>query len=154
MSNLKIFCITLNPSHLGLIKKIGYIPVGLGNKSFTNEWSQDKIGKNIAAKNPYYGEYTFHYWLWKNNKLDLDGWVGFCQYRKYWKKNSINTNLKNFNNLCDITLKEITQDLNKYESILGEEIFVNQFRLSKFVKHNYKTILFNPSLLFYKKKEL
>jgi len=150
MTNLKIFCITLDPLHLSLIKKIGYIPVGLGNKNFSNEWLQDKVGINITTKNPYYGEYTFHYWLWKNNKLDLNGWVGFCQYRKYWKEKLIKNNLKKINDLSEIVLKELPEDINKYESIIGEEIFVNQFRLSKFIKHNYKKILSNPSLLFNK----
>ena len=152
MTNLKIFCISLNPSHLGLIKKTGYIPVGLGNKKFTNDWHQDNSEKNIAEKNPYYGEYTFHYWLWKNNKLKVDGWVGFCQYRKYWKKNSLQNNLENFNNLNDIILKEIPKELNKYESIIGEEIFVNQFRLSKFIKNNFRTKISKPSMLFNKNK--
>ena len=29
----------------------------------------------IFKKNPFYGEYTFHYWLWKNylNKLRQNG---------------------------------------------------------------------------------
>ena len=43
-----------------------YIPVGLGDKNFDNNWFSDKIGKNISNKNKNYGEYSFHYWLWKN----------------------------------------------------------------------------------------
>ena len=35
MKNLKMFCTTLEPGHYELIKKLGYIPVGLGDKSFT-----------------------------------------------------------------------------------------------------------------------
>ena len=89
MSKLKIFCITLNPSHLDLIKKIGYEPVGLGDASFNNEWIQDKIGDSIHFKNANYGEYTFHYWLWKNQKINLNFWIGFCQYRKFWLKKKI-----------------------------------------------------------------
>ena len=57
----------------------------LGNKNFTKDWLRDDTGNNISYKNKNYGEYTFHYWLWKNyiNKLD-DEWIGFCQYRKFW----------------------------------------------------------------------
>ena len=42
---------------------------------------------NISSKNPFYGEYTFHYWLWKNylDKIETE-WVGFCQYRKFFIK--------------------------------------------------------------------
>ena len=83
MSNLKIFCITLNPSHKSIIDKLGYTPVGLGDETFTQGWLDDKTDINIAYKNKFYGEYTFHYWLWKNNKLEFDGWIGFCQYRKF-----------------------------------------------------------------------
>ena len=92
MKNLKMFCLTLEPSHLDFIKGLNYIPVGLGEKKFSNEWLSDKIGKSISEKNKNYGEYTFHYWLWKNyiDKLD-DKWIGFCQYRKFWT-------LKNYDN--------------------------------------------------------
>ena len=89
MKNLQIYCITLNPQHKNLIEKIQYLPVGLGDKNFSSEWLQDKTGDSIAFKNPYYGEYTFHYWLWKNNKINFNGWIGFCQYRKFWKKEKI-----------------------------------------------------------------
>ena len=151
MKNLQIFCLTLNPLHKNIIDKLGYTSVGLGNNFFSKEWLSDKTGKNIAEKNQYYGEYTFHYWLWKNNKINFDGWIGFCQYRKFWKKNLDNysDNFKSFNN---ILLKEMPNDLTDYESVLGENFFVNQFRFSKFVKHNFKTMALNPSLFFNKNK--
>ena len=66
MKNLQIFCLSLNPMHEKIISKLGYIPVGLGDKFFSDEWLSDKSKNNIALKNQYYGEYTFHYWLWKN----------------------------------------------------------------------------------------
>ncbi len=37
MRNLKMFCLTLEPSHLGFIKGLNYTPVGLGEKKFSNE---------------------------------------------------------------------------------------------------------------------
>ena len=70
MSNISLFCITLNPDHEKLIKKLSYIPVGLGEKKFSQNCFTDKSGDEISKKNSFYGEYTFHYWLWKN-KLDL-----------------------------------------------------------------------------------
>jgi len=152
MKNLRIYCISLNPFHLNLIKKLGYIPVGLGDKTFLNDWLEDKTLHTIASKNQYYGEYTFHYWLWKNNKINFDGWIGFCQYRKFWKKNYTNHEAGDFFALNNIVLKEIPSTFIKYESIIGEKFFVNQFRFSKFIKHNLKTMLANPSLVFDKSK--
>ena len=61
-----MFCLSLEPKHYEFIKELGYIPVGLGEKNFSKEWFSDKTGRNISQKNRYYGEYTFHYWFWKN----------------------------------------------------------------------------------------
>ena len=148
MKNLKIYCITLNPLHRELIEKLRYIPVGLGDKNFGQDWLQDCTEDNIAYKNPYYGEYTFHYWLWKNKKINFDGWIGFCQYRKFWKNKISNKSITDFDSLNEITLKEIPKELEKFDSILLESQFVNQFRFSKFIKHNLKKMVLNPSLFF------
>mgnify|MGYP006099656979 FL=1 len=148
MKNLKIYCITLNPLHRELIEKLRYIPVGLGDKNFGQDWLQDCTEDNIAYKNPYYGEYTFHYWLWKNKKINFDGWIGFCQYRKFWKNKISNKSVTDFDSLNEITLKEIPKELEKFDSILLESQFVNQFRFSKFIKHNLKKMVLNPSLFF------
>ena len=147
-----MFCLTMNPQHLSLIKKIGYIPVGLGKKSFSKHFITDKKKINITNKNSFYGEYTFHYSLWKNKNIDIDGWIGFCQYRKFWLKKNMTNQLFDFNELNNNILKSIPENLSSYESILGNNFFVNQFRFSKFIKHNLKTMLLNPSLLFNKKK--
>jgi len=152
MKNLQMFCISLKPSHLNLIKNIGYIPVGLGEKNFSNEWLGDKTENNISLKNNFYGEYTFHYWLWKNNKVELKGWVGFCQYRKFWKKDSSNIKEHNFSEFNNTILKEIPENLSKYDVVLGEDYFINQFRFSKFIKHNFRVMALQPSLFFNKKK--
>lgn len=79
-----MFCLTLEPNHYEFIKQLGYIPVGLGDKNFNNNWLSDKSGKNISEKNKNYGEYTYHYWIWQNYLDKLDNkWIGFCQYRKF-----------------------------------------------------------------------
>ena len=84
MKNLSFFCLTLNPEHEKSIKEFGYIPVGLGDKRFSRDILSDKLGENISKKNPYFGEYTFHYWIWKNYLEEIKTeWVGFCQYRKF-----------------------------------------------------------------------
>ena len=64
MKNLKMFCITLEPSHIDLIKSLDYDPVVLGEKPSINCFG-DKTGENISSKNKYYGEYTFQYYRLK-----------------------------------------------------------------------------------------
>ena len=140
----------MNPLHEELIKKINYIPVGLGNKKFSESFFTDKQGINIAEKNPYYGEYTFHYWLWKNNIFQENKWIGFCQYRKFWVKKNLEFKEINFNEFTDSILKEIDDHNNYYETIIGEDFFVNQFRFSKFIKHNFKKMFLNPKLFLFK----
>ena len=149
---MKMFCISMNPDHINLIKKIGYLPVGLGNKIFSDEWHQDKNDINICHKNPFYGEYTFHYWLWKNEKIQFNDWVGFCQYRKFWQKDNFLSDLETFDKFKSQLLTEIPSHLNNYETILTNEFFVNKFRFSKFIKHNFKKMLRNPEFFFNKKK--
>jgi len=153
MKNLKMFCISLEPNHYNFIKKLGYTPVGLGDKNFNDDWFKDKLGINISKKNKNYGEYTFHYWIWKNylDKLK-DEWIGFCQYRKFWSLEKYKTEDINFNSLTSQVLKEIPKKFNEYESILGEPIFINQFRSMKFIKKGLKFFVKRPLTIFNKKK--
>ena len=147
-----MYCLTLNPNHEKLIKSISYIPVGLGNAKFSSNILNDKQGDNISEKNPFYGEYTFHYWLWKNAKIEHQNWIGFCQYRKFWTSTITNQKELNFNEFESIILKSITKKLDDYEAILGNEMHINKFRLSKFVKHNLKKMLLSPSFFYDKSK--
>ena len=108
MNNVKMFCLTMNSSHSNFIKEINYIPVGLGTSNFSKEYFRDNTGLNITEKNKYYGEYTFHYWLWKNY-LDSDhnkkeGWIGFCQYRKFWSTRKDNLLPSSLNELKPLIL--------------------------------------------------
>ncbi len=147
-----MFCLTLNEKHLNKIQLLNYTPVGLGENRFSSEWFSDKSGETIYKKNPFYGEYTFHYWIWKNylNKIQTE-WVGFCQYRKFWLMKE-KTDIKNILDLKDLVINKIPDDFNKYESIIGDPFFVNQFRFSKFIKRNFLTMARNPILFFDKNK--
>tara|TARA_B100001093_G_scaffold450030_1_gene456581 strand:+ start:999 stop:1826 length:828 start_codon:yes stop_codon:yes gene_type:complete len=153
MKNLSMFCITLNTKHFEKINKLEYLPVGLGEKKFSSEWFTDKTNENISYKNPFYGEYTFHYWLWKNylDKLE-DKWIGFCQYRKFWTTLPGFDYIKNFDQLNNLVLKEIPKNYENCESIIGELSFVNQFRFTKFLKRNLKHMILNPALFIDSKK--
>jgi len=153
MKNLNIFCLTLEPNHYRFIKELGYIPVGLGEKDFSGDWFTDKSGINISKKNRYYSEYTFHYWLWKNylDKIE-NGWVGFCQYRKFWSLKNHRTENININNIKDLVLKSIPKEYEKYETILTEPQFVNQWKMMKFIKKGLKIFIKRPLLILNKNK--
>ncbi len=149
MKNLNMFCLTLEPNHYKFIKELGYIPVGLGEKEFNENWLSDKSGINISKKNKNYGEYTYHYWIWKNylDKLD-DKWIGFCQYRKFWSLKNFNNNEINIKSLETQVLKQIPKEFENYEAILGEPMFINQWRTMKFLKKGLKIFIKRPALLF------
>ena len=152
MNNLRMFCLSLEPKHLNFIKSLNYTPVGLGNKTFSNEWMTDKSGQNISKKNRYYGEYTFHYWLWKNFMKNLDeDWIGFCQYRKFWTVKTYGHSDLSLDKLPSIVLQDIPEKFKKCDVILGKPFYINQRRTMKFVKKGFKLILKNPKILFSKK---
>lgn len=156
MQKISFYCLTLNPSHESNILKLNYIPVGLGTESFSNKFLRDNFGENISHKNEYYGEYTFHYWLWKNylDKIETS-WVGFCQYRKFFIKDklNINTNESSFEQFNSHLIKNIgeSDDL-KYDCILGELLPINDFRLTKFLKKGILKFIKKPTLIFSKNK--
>ena len=127
---MKMFCLTLENDHYQKIKDFGYLPVGLGTKIKNENFLRDNTGLNISKKNPYYGEYSFHFWLWKNNNLDLKNeWIGFCQYRKFWVLNDKKENINNLKQLSQNLIKDIPNNFENYESILGNSFYVNEFKL-------------------------
>ena len=153
MKDLKMFCTTLEPSHHSFIKSLGYIPFGLGKKNFNEDFFRDNSGKNIAHKNENYAECTGHYWIWKNYLDKLDNtWIGFCHYRKYWGLRLNTTESKNINVLNTQVIKKISSDYEKYESILGEPFYINQFIGMKFIKKGLGIIAKKPLLLFDKNR--
>ena len=148
-----MFCLTMRNEDLNLIKLLGYTPVGLGRNIKSEEFLRDNNQINISNKNPFYGEYTFHYWLWKNHLDKLDeGWFGFCQYRKFWGKNTLLGNNINIFDFKDIVKTDISNEDDMYESIIGTPIHINQFKLSKFLKKNFINIIKQPSFLYNKNK--
>lgn len=151
MKNLSMFCLSLYGEHLNNLKKINYIPVGLGENNFNIEWLRDNTKQNISNKNKYYGEYTFHYWLWKNmiDEISDKNWIGFCAYRRYWanhnnmKSNELNKIINN-QNFREHVLQDVKNDWSNYETILGERIPFGKIKLSKIIKNGgIKSILRN-----------
>jgi len=151
MKNLSMFCLSLYPRHLSNLKNINYMPVGLGENNFSNEWIRDNNGQNISNKNKYYGEYTFHYWFWKNMIDDMPekNWIGFCAYRRYWANNNDLTSnalskIINNENFKQHVLQELVKDWSCYEAILVEKIPFGKVKFSKIIKNGgIKSILNN-----------
>ena len=170
MNNGKMYCLSLYNSTLPLIKRMGYIPVGLGSENFSNEWLRDNTHDNISFKNKFYGEYTFHYWFWKNilPKIEDSQWIGFCAYREFWSKNK-NINNKNIiftkergahfiesENVKfeDQVLNEIPPEWENFDAIIGEHIFMNNLKLSKLIMHGLLSLIRNPQALIRSKRNL
>ena len=145
-----MYCLSLNNSHLNTIKKMNYIPVGLGTDKFDMEWTRDNSGNNISHKNKFYGENTFHYWIWKNHLKECfkEKWLGFCHYRRFWVKDP---KISNFKDLKSNIIQEIPNEWNNYDVILGNEYFVNQTKISKIIKHGRKQLIKNPFVFFSRK---
>ena len=60
-----------------------YIPLQVGAALNPNlGYMRDDAGDSISALNPYYGELTGMYWLWKNyHDVDI---IGICHYRRFF----------------------------------------------------------------------
>ena len=151
---MKMYCITIQDNHYNKINYLSYLPVGLGKNIFSSKFILDNKGKNISHKNPFYGEYSFHYWLWKNEIANFkeNEWIGFCQYRKFWSIYPQKKDYKNLDELNKTLVKSIPNKFNKFEAILGEPLFVNKFKFTKFVKKNLLKMITNPNLIYDKSK--
>ena len=117
---MKIFCISIHNENYSYFKNNSLTPVGLGLNYFDKNWINDKFKNDISLKNENFGEYSFHYKLWKDLlvKGDDNEWIGFCTYRRFWvKKNSVMP--KNLQELSSIILKEIP-NTNDLELIISE----------------------------------
>ena len=63
--------------------KEGYIPLHVGRALGQKlGYMGDDSGDNISDLNPYFGELTGLYWLWRNyHNIDI---IGICHYRRYF----------------------------------------------------------------------
>ncbi len=146
---MKIFCLSIYNQNYKEFEKLNLIPVGLGETSFDDKWINDKGKINISYKNKNFGEYTFHYHLWKNNIIakDYNDWIGFCTYRRFWTPNILK-NIQTLKDLDQSILKEIPDNWNNFEVILGEPIIFKKIKNSKLIKRNIFEVLKKPTVLF------
>ena len=117
---MKIFCLSIYNNNYEKFKKLNLIPVGLGDENFDSHLLNDKCAKNISNKNKNFGEYTFHYHLWKNILVnnDYNDWIGFCSYRRFWTNGSID-NVQSFEDLDNILINKISSDWEKFDALLN-----------------------------------
>ena len=149
-----MFCVCIHNELLPKVKKLNYIPVGLGDDKFDDEWITDNIGQNISKKNKFYGEYTFHYWFWKNklNNISENDWIGFCAYRRFWL-NEKNNNKQNLN-FQDKVLKKIPELWEDYQVILGDKIIINDIKWIKILKYGKISLLKNPKAILKRNRSI
>ena len=159
MDNLEIYCITHKA--IPLIEKLGFIPFGTGTKEYPKDYIKDNSGDNIANKNNYYGETTFHYWYWKN-KLDLssDKWVGNCQYRRFFIKlkyrkfiedTELKTDFKK-EQLKNILINSVQPEWKNFNAVICDPRTLIVPKISKLFKRGFRSVLKDPTIIFNKKK--
>ncbi len=152
MFNLKMYCMCTDNSYFDVVKSLNYIPVGLKNKNFSKDWVRDNTLKNISNKNPYYGEYTFYYWYWKNNLnfKNKKTWIGFCHYRELWGKKQNQSKNNTAGSPKKFLLQKVPKIWNDYDVIIGKPLKLKRAKLSKTLKYGKTAMIKNPKNLFLK----
>ena len=153
-NNLKIFNVTnrVDP----ILDSLYCQPAGVGKVEFPSNYLECKSGDNIFDKDPYYAEYIFHYWFWKNQlkNYDENSWLGFCQYRRYWLKENYDQSIKiSRENLKDNILSAIPLSWQGHDAVIAKRIYVDNPKFMKIVKKGLKSFLKDPSILFNKQKQ-
>jgi hypothetical protein len=111
----KIFVVTHLQSNLKLPDGYSYIKVGGGD--FVTEFD-DKLGRNISSKNPFYCELTALYWIWKNYECDPERTIGLAHYRRVLCEHSpISFLLKK-----PLALSKINRLLQQYDLVLPNKV--------------------------------
>ena len=160
-NRIKIYCVT--EKVLNYFKKLPYIFAGVGKNKFPKNYLLSNCFINIHDKEKNYSELTFHYWFWKNmlNKMNDNQWIGFCAYRRFWSQNNnlpsdyISNNVNKYN-FQKYALKTPSHKWNGYETILGEEIYINsKIKISKIMKNDgIKSIINNLKSFILSKSNL
>ena len=151
MNSLNIFCVTDKPhKHL---EALNVNLVGVGKRQFNYKYTTCLNGKNIQNKEKHYSELTFHYWFWKNKLKNYrnNDWIGFCQKRRFWTKNS--SKVKSLKDLKKKIITKPKKKWNKYESIICKPIRVDNPKRMKLIKRGWRNILMDPSIVNQKKKQ-
>ena len=146
--DLLIFCVTDKVLPFSL--NFPYKFAGVGKNNFPHDYLLSNTLDNIYYKEKYYSELTFHYWFWKNELKNItkNTWIGFCQKRRFWKKNFFIDKNIDFSNLKNFILTEIPEQWTGYNSVICESIYVNKINRIKILKRGFKSLIKNPQILF------
>ena len=146
MTNIKFYCVT--NKLINFISNDQYKLAWVGKDSPPNNYIRCDQKDNIFYKEKNYSELTFHYWYWKNllNFEEPDQWIGFCQKRRYWIKDTIRENI-NIHNINDHLLTHINDSLNSYDAFICDPIKIYGAKKTKLIKRGWRNILKNPSIL-------
>ncbi len=89
VDNMKTQIFVMTHKKFNPPKDTVYVPLQVGSALNPDlGYMKDDTGDSISDLNPYYGELTGMYWLWKNySDVDI---IGICHYRRYF----FNTNGK------------------------------------------------------------
>jgi hypothetical protein len=154
MSNeLKIFNVTNRAD--SLLEDLYCEPAGVGKDNFPKNYLECKSGDNIYHKDPYYAEYVFQYWFWKNSLKDYNknAWLGFCQYRRYWLREGFNKNIQiTRENLKDNILNTIPSSWKNHNAVIAKRIYVHNAKFTKLIKKGFRNYIKDPSILYDNKK--
>ncbi len=151
-NDLKIYCVT--NKKVNFIDKPEYYFCWVGNKEIPKNYIACDNGDNIYHKEKFYSELTFHYWYWKNllKKESKKNWIGFCQKRRFWVKESLNSKISK-DNINDFLITKPLSDWSNYDAIICNPIKVSGAKKTKIIKRGWRNVLKDPTILFSKRKE-
>ena len=151
MKKIKIYCVTNKKIDFINSKNIHFAWVG--KNEVPDSYLTCNTKENIFHKEKYYSELTFHYWFWKNllSKENDDTWIGFCQKRRYWIHQHVETKIDRFN-LDQHLLNEIDETKN-IEAFICKPISTNGVKKIKLLKRGWRNLLKNPLILTHKKHQ-
>ena len=152
LNQLEVFCVTNKV--IPHIEKTNYQLVAVGKNNFPSNYLKCNTMDNIFYKEEFYSELTFHYWYWKNLlKLSNSKWIGFCQKRRFWiKESSLDKNINKLN-IKEHLLFNPEKNWEKYDSIICNPINVSGVKKMKILKRGWRSLIKNPSILFDEKKQ-
>ena len=151
MRPIKFFCVT--DKKVNFLTKKNHNLCWVGKEDSPENYLRCDIGDNIYHKEKYYSELTFHYWFWKNELKNMsdDMWIGFCQKRRFWIKDS-SSKVNNIDDLKKNILRSIPTEWNDYDAFICEPIQVSPAKKIKLIKRGWKNWIKDPSILFNKDK--
>lgn len=107
----------------------GYVPIQAGAALNAPVYElTDATGDNISALNPYYCELTAQYWVWKNAKSDI---VGFVHYRRYFYDKKYSSSEANI-----LPIVQIEKLLEGSDCILPESLELSRTVWEEFAKYH------------------